>query len=221
MKVLRWLLGVPLLIVCQIYLRGLNKVTLQGSLRRYPKPTIFYANHRSYADGLLTLGDLLFRIYGFKIFSDPPYAPAAEIHFRSPIRKFLLKIFHGLPVKEGNARSNALTLRALCEWIKEGKNVLIFPEGQVNNEFSGFKRGIGKLALINPNGVLVPIWIHNSEELSNACSSKPLKFLLGLKFFKTIRLTVGDPIPAGQFIGQDRETVAKILETKLLGLKTR
>ena len=108
------------------------------------------------------------------------YLAKAEL-FSNPLFGWLIKKYNAIPIARGAFDRRAI-LRAV-ELLKEGKVLLLFPEGTRNRgeRFLEPKLGIGKIAL--EAGVpIVPAYIHNSGGLFAS-------------FFKRKRLIIGFDIP--------------------------
>ncbi len=85
------------------------------------EPSIITPNHQSFLDGFLVVATLPDSIL------KNTYFLAEETHFNTPLRKFLAKHFHILIVNINKDLKGSLQKTA--QLLREGKNIVIFPEG--------------------------------------------------------------------------------------------
>ncbi len=91
-------------------------------IENIPKePSIIAPNHQSFLDGFLIVATLPDHIL------KNTYFLAEETHFNTPFRKFLARNFHILIVNINKDLKGSLQKTA--QLLREGKNVVIFPEG--------------------------------------------------------------------------------------------
>lgn len=115
-------IGVPLLVKSSyMFFKAYNRFEINGT-ENIPSegPIIIAPNHQSYLDGALVSIGL-----PMKIFKDS-YFYATEEHVQGPIRKYLARHNNIIIMESGNLRDSILKL---AEVLKQGKNVIIFPEG--------------------------------------------------------------------------------------------
>lgn len=115
-------IGVPLLVKSSyMFFKAYNRFEINGT-ENIPSegPIIIAPNHQSYLDGALVSIGL-----PMKIFKDS-YFYATEEHVQGPIRKYLARHNNIIIMEPGNLRDSILKL---AEVLKQGKNVIIFPEG--------------------------------------------------------------------------------------------
>ena len=115
-------------IVAMLISRLLHPVTVQG-LERLPRHgALLIANHASNWDPIL-LATALPRDYRLRVMGK-------EELFRNPIVAWAIRVGGAFPVNRGGADIQAV--KTAMQSIKDGQNLLIFPEGTV------IRNGIGK-----------------------------------------------------------------------------
>ncbi len=116
--------GIPLIIL-KYFLKPLFKVyfrlDVKGTENIKEKNAIFISNHQSFLDGFLIISTLPNTVL------KNIYFLAEESFFDSNFKKFIGKIFHVIPVNIN--RNLKETLQKTAFILKNGKSVLIFPEG--------------------------------------------------------------------------------------------
>lgn len=80
---------------------------------------IYMANHVSMFDIPLLLGFIPEDFWGIQ----------AASHFKVPLYGWVLKKYGNLPIDRSNPRASYKTLMEAVEQIKEGKNIMVLPEG--------------------------------------------------------------------------------------------
>jgi 1-acyl-sn-glycerol-3-phosphate acyltransferase len=160
---------------------------------------ILAANHLSYVDPL-TLG--LYVLESGRV----PYYLAKSSLFEVP---FLKRVFIGanqIPVYRGTAdAANALT--AAVDAVKEGKSVLIYPEGSATRDPNCWpmkaRTGVARLAL-ETGAPVVPIAQWGPQRLWKYKTKLPKPFPR-----KRIQITTGEPIDLSKY--QNRPIDAELL----------
>lgn len=137
--------------VCDVFTR----IELHG-YENIPEaqPCVIAANHVSYIDP--------FAMAFFH--EDEICVVARDTLMSNPFSKLLLSSMNAIPIKRGDSR-NLGVFRQLLSYIKEGKSVLIFPEGTRSGDGTLLrgKAGVGLLAM--KAGVpIVPIRSWGFEE---------------------------------------------------------
>lgn len=127
---------------------------------------------------------------------DPPIVGIAcpdEVHFLARETLFKNRLFawyirklNTHPVSRG--RENVATIKKCCELLKEGKKVMIFPEGtrSVDGQLQKGQLGVAMLVL-RTGTVVVPIYIHGTFSVWNCHQKKP-------KLFGKIASVFGAPL---------------------------
>lgn len=128
-----------------------NQVTISG--RQLDEPAIYMSNHRSFSDPLVQANAFdAFIIAKAEVASIPVMHQAAQ----------LTGIIY---VKRESVKSRKATLDTLVETIKNGYNVLIYPEGTTGDQplTKKFKFGAFKSAALN-DFPIVPVAIEYSKQ---------------------------------------------------------
>lgn len=133
---------------------GKTTVTVNG-LENIPeeKPLLYVSNHQSYADIPTIIYALGERNVAFMLKSTMLNIPFIGNY---------LKYMHCIPVDQKNARAAAESVNIAAEEIKNGRSIVIFPEGKrsFNNYPADFKNGAFRI--VKKTGVtLLPIYLHN------------------------------------------------------------
>jgi len=157
-------------------------------------------------------------------FFDPPCVAVScpgEIHFLA--RETLFKSFFGKLISALNAhpvKKNATNLQVMkdvCQLLKEGCKVLMFPEGtrSKDNNLLEIKPGIG-LLLSKSESLIIPTYIHGTFDLWNRKRKFP-------KLWGKTAVVFGSPIRWDDFKDIDRKEaqvlVAEQLTNALKGLR--
>jgi len=121
------------------------------------KTYLYFPNHTSIADVPL-MGAYL-----------PTYANAieADSHFKWPVYKYLVKAYQQIPINRENVRESLKAMNIALERLKNGRAVVIFPEGHRTRtgEIQEFKKLPFAMAL-KSGATLVPISISGMWKLS-------------------------------------------------------
>lgn len=107
--------------MARLFFKAYNRLTITGT-ENIPAqgPFILAANHQSYLDGLLVLAGLPWDTVG------QCYFYAKEDHFRSAMRQRIARHHNIILMERANLKDSILKM---AEVLKQGKNVVIFPEG--------------------------------------------------------------------------------------------
>ena len=142
-------------------------------------PSIITPNHQSFLDGFLIVASMPDRIL------KNTYFLAEETHFNSPLRKFIAKNFHILIVNIN--RDLKGSLQKTSALLKEGKNVVIFPEGARTRDGSllPFKKSFAILSK-ELNIPVVPTVIKGAFEAYPIGSKFPKPKKIEIKYLKPV-----------------------------------
>ncbi len=120
--------------MARLFFRLYNHLTITGT-ENIPAqgPFILAANHQSYIDGPLVLTGLPWHTVG------QCYFYAKEDHFRSATRQMIARHHNIILMERANLKDSILKM---AEVLKQGKNVVIFPEGSRthNGKVGAFKK---------------------------------------------------------------------------------
>lgn len=120
---------------------------------------IIAANHLSFLDPPLLSASL----------GDDVYFLARSSLFQNPFFKGLITGLHAYPI---SAKSS---LKTACDILKDGKKLVIFPEGtrSQTGELCPFKKGVGILA-IKAQCPIIPTYIHGTFDILPKGKKLPL-----------------------------------------------
>ncbi len=196
--------GIPLMILKYI-LKPLFKLyfrlDVKGTENIKEKNAIFISNHQSFLDGFLIISTLPNTVL------KNIYFLAEESFFDSNFKKFIGKIFHVIPVNIN--RNLKETLQKTAFILKNGKSVLIFPEGARTRDGNllEFKKAFAILSK-ELNKPVQPIVIKGAFE----------SFPIGSVFPKPKKITVEylEPVyPDSKDVDKIVNLSRKIIEKKL------
>jgi 1-acyl-sn-glycerol-3-phosphate acyltransferase len=111
----------------------LIRVKVEGIENIDPKKTyIFMPNHVSMLDIPLVLGFIPVDFWGIQ----------AASHFKTPLYGWVLKKYGNIPIDRSSPRASLKTILEAVEKIKDGRSILIFPEGtrSLTPEIGEFKK---------------------------------------------------------------------------------
>lgn len=156
-------------------------------LRRISEnPVIYYANHSSNMDSLiiwLSLTD--------EERQKTSFVGASDYWDKGWLRPYILKnIFNGQTIQRHGSliANNPITI--LENLLKDGKSIVIFPEGTrnlVSEDIQDFKSGLFHLARKMPDVPLIPIYLSNTQKMMPKGTFIPLPIVcqsfFGSEFF--------------------------------------
>lgn len=158
-------------------------LTVKG-LSHLPKegPFILAANHLSFIDPFIILATV------------PPstftqlYTLGWEPFFRSPFRRWIARVGHVIPV--GPETPLVTVLKASVALLRNGKSLLIFPEGErsLDGQLLPFKKGLGVLAC-ELHIPIIPVKIEGSFEVWPPDAKTPQRHPISLTFGQNLRIT--------------------------------
>lgn len=140
------------------FLTGATGVFQDKELLNSPKQKIFFANHTSNMDTIV----LWAALPGYLRKKTRPVA--ARDYWNKPgIRRKIAQEQLNVVLVDRKKELNEDPLDPLRNALKEGFNLIIFPEGQRNNEALPleFKSGLYQLKQEFPDAVLVPVYLEN------------------------------------------------------------
>lgn len=132
--------------------------------QRLPKkgPAILVANHTSHIDTLI-----LMSLFPLKTILEIQPIAAKDYFYKTNFRSWVSTNLIGIiPIeREPEKFSRIHPFAPATEALKEGKIVIIYPEGTRGNSDSigEFKNGVAHLAKQNPEVPVIPIYIHNPD----------------------------------------------------------
>lgn len=140
--------------VSKIVFCGLYSLKVYRHQDVYPDGAIIVSNHLSYFDPLLISTCWQ---------EDLHYVASIKL-FKIPILKNLLHNLNTYPIS-GTVKDLNL-FKQMCDLLKHGKKVVLFPEGGLSNDgqLKRFKPGIAMLAL-RCQCAIIPVYIHGTWEI--------------------------------------------------------
>lgn len=140
------------------YLKKYARLHIEGfdELDQYEGPFIFICNHLSNSDGLI-LNNLLKKKY------DPYFVAGVKLS-NDPITNAGTKMVKNIPVKPNSADKEAIT--NMVKVVKNGENLVIFPEGTRSRTGAMIegKKGILLLARMT-KAKIIPIGMSGTDKL--------------------------------------------------------
>ena len=166
----------------KILFRILYRVEVKG-LENYPKdngPHVIVSNHVSFLDGPLLMSYL-------------PEMPVFAIN-KNVNSKWWAKIFTQFFEMYPLDSTEPMAVKGLIKMLREGRKVVIFPEGRITNNGSLMKiyEGPGKIAELG-NADLIPVRIDGAQYTGFG----RLAGLVKLKWFPKITITICPPVEMG------------------------
>jgi len=149
-------------------------------------------------------------------FLDPPAIAIScpgEIHFLA--RQTLFKSHFGKLITALNSHpvqkeaTNLRVMKDICVLLKEGKKVLMFPEGtrSKNNVLKEIKPGIG-LLLSKSESAIVPTYVHGTFDIWNRDRKYP-------KLWGKTTVVFGTPIEWSDYVDMDRKEAQEHVAQRL------
>ncbi len=159
--------------IIQLIFKVYFRYTAKGIENIPDKPSIIAPNHQSFLDGFLVAATLPDNVL------KNTYFLAEETHFNTPLRRFLARYFHILIVNINKDLKGSLQKTA--QLLREGKNVVIFPEGARTRDGSllPFKKSFAILSR-ELKAPIVPVVIKGAFEA----------YPIGKKFPKPKRIEI-------------------------------
>lgn len=157
------------------------KVEGMENLQNINKPIIFICNHLSNSDGLILN----------KILKDMDVTFVAGVKLsNNPITKIGVNMVKTIAIKPNSADKDAMS--KIINSVKQGNNILIFPEGTRSRVGSMIKAKKGILLVAKlTKAAIVPLGLSGTEKLLPICSEDMSRE----KFqFADVHLNIGKPI---------------------------
>jgi len=184
-----WLLRYMLIAFLSFY----NRLSIEGSENLdKEKQYIFAANHFSFLDLPILIAAI----------KKPIIVPIKSDFFKRFIERSLLHLVNGVPVKNNTMCKESL--KVIIKNIKEGKSLIIAPEGGIsrNGRLQEFRDGASFIAF--KTGIpVVPVAIINADK------ALPLKKILPRPY--KIKVKIGKPIIA-DFSDVNKERIKEYTE---------
>ncbi len=192
-----------------IFIKGANVVS-SGREKLANKQMLYLVNHKGNIDPLVIL-KLIMDLGG----SNPIFIGKIELEkakFASP-----MKLIDTIFIDRDNLRQIHSTIEKQNKYIKEGRSIVVFPEGtrSAKDEFGEFKSGclhpaytnliaIQPIVLFNSGG-----WIEKEDSLGNVYPKRKSHDL---------KAEICDPIQASKFINIDSEIFTQTIRTQMISV---
>lgn len=197
-----------------IYFRLLNRLEVENRGIHRRGPTVFYANHRSFADPFIILFGCLLRPLDLLFGKNPAvWSVAYAGHFRG-WKRYLVKpcriiLQHKL---EDPAHNLAGMVAEVAAILERGEHLLIFPEGKIHRgqhcvDLAPFKGGLTWLAR-NCSATVVPVALVGTDALM------PKRLCLP-RIGRRVQVVFGDPMPSAVWNGKGTREITADLEKRL------
>jgi 1-acyl-sn-glycerol-3-phosphate acyltransferase len=145
-------------LVVKAYANTMLKINVEKRAPFPPGPKIIAANHPTISDPFLVASIL-----------GKSHILITNDVFEMPVAGACLRRLGHIPVVEGNGQA---ALDRAVELLKQGKTIVIFPEGGLSPSDGGFKEartGVARLALLS-GAPVIPVGIHLKSERINRFS---------------------------------------------------
>ncbi|MCG6553909.1 MAG: AMP-binding protein, partial [Candidatus Magnetominusculus sp. LBB02] len=140
------------------YLRRFNRGRLIGIENLPAPPYLISPNHTSYLDAFVVAA-----LLPWEVFSKLYFQGAEDIFRDTPVREFVARLGHVIPIDPNVNLEKAMSMSAYL--LRQGLSLCIFPEGarSVDGTLQEFKKGVGILS--KECGVpVVPVRIDGAYE---------------------------------------------------------
>lgn len=194
-----------ILFVSWCFFRFFYRNQIYGLEHYVKSPAIIAANHLSFLDPPLVASSWPQEIHFL----------AREGLFRNPVFGGLIRSLNSHPVR-GDA-SDVSVFKTILHLLKEGKQILLFPEGSrsENGDLDTIKQGIGML-LMRSQTLIIPVYIHGTYEIWSRHRKFP-------KLWGKTACVIGTPISWESFAHLERreaqEAISKHFAASMHALK--
>ncbi|RLJ70291.1 long-chain acyl-CoA synthetase [Hydrogenivirga caldilitoris] len=187
--------------ILNLFFKLYNRIEVEG-LENLPKPPFILApNHASYLDAFVLASVLPGGV------AENTYFLGEEVYFRNPVARLFGNLAHVITVNINRDLKNSL--RKVAYALKEGKVVVIFPEGARTRtgELMEFKKGVAILSR-ELNIPIVPVGLQGTYDAWSIYDKLPKP--------KKIKVRVGKPLYPDEKSYEElteelREEVGKLL----------
>lgn len=195
----RWGRGAVALTGARVTVTGLERVPGDG-------PVLYVANHQGALDIPILMGYLP---------GTPAFVAKREL-FRIPVLGYWMRRLGCVALDRGDARAAREQLRRGAKRVREGRRLVLFPEGTRSRDPEGrmgpFKRGSLKLA-IQAGAVVVPVTVEGSRFLLPPAAAAD--------FAGEVRVIVGEPVPVPRLDEAARKALPETLHDTIRETRER
>lgn len=188
MKAARYILR---LTGAKVHMKGLENIPMDS-------PVLFVSNHQSHIDNLIIHG----------LINVPKGFVSIVEMLKVPLLRTWMKYMKCVFIDRMDVRQTLHCMEEAVINIKEGRSMVIFPEGKVNSDgvLGEFKRGSLKIAI--KTGVpVVPIALKNSHKLMNRDGSRIQAAEVECIISKPISTIISGKAEEAQLIERVRDTI--------------
>jgi 1-acyl-sn-glycerol-3-phosphate acyltransferase len=163
---------------------------------------VFMSNHISMFDIPLLLGFIPLDFWGIQTSS----------HFKVPLYGWVLKKYGNLPIDRSNARASLKTMMEAVEHIKNGKNIMVLPEGtrSMQKEMGEFKK-LPFLMAKKSGTAILPIAFIGLWEVNNKTSFLVKPGTVRMVFGKPIEASIVNSMNEEQLRQHTRERIEELM----------
>lgn len=173
----------------------------------YSSPVIYYANHSSNIDSIvlwLSLTD--------EGRQNTCFIAAGDYWDKGLIRPYILKnIFNGIAINRTNINRDNNPVDIMERILREGKNIIIFPEGTrniISEDIQDFKSGLYHIARRLPEISLIPIYLLNTQRMMPKGTFLPIPILCQSFFGEPF--TINEPESKTDFLNNARTKLEEL-----------
>ena len=168
---------------------------------------IYFANHQSHADLVLTWAALPQELRGIT----RPIA-AKDYWTASRFKRWITSAVFNAVYVERERKGDEDPLAPLIAALESGDSLILFPEGTRGHaeDPQPFKSGLYNLARQFPDVVLVPAWIHNVQRVMPKGEVVPVPVLCSVTFGEPVKL--GADEARADFLQRARAAVMALRE---------
>lgn len=212
----RWIVLLAATVAGNVLFRMFNRLNVAGRPRHPDGPTIFFANHQSLTDPFVILFGCLLRPFDVLLGRNPAVWSVAYASLFTGWRRLLVKPCR-IILRHNPWEFDELdkTVGEMSAVLRQGENLLIFPEGQRrsgkdHSDLAPFKRGLAWLVQRH-QARIIPVALLGTTELLPIGSFMP-------RLGKRVRVIFGDPVPSSAWNGKNLAEITAELKERLRAL---
>ncbi len=190
-----------------MFIKGANIVSF-GKEKFATKPMLYLVNHKGNIDPLVMLKIIIDSGGTYPIF-------ISKIELQDSKYAAPMKLIDTIFIDRDNLRQIHSTVELQNKYIKEGRSIVIFPEGTrtAKDEFGEFKSGSLYAAYTNLIAIQ-PVVLFNSGGFLEKEDSHGNTY--AKRTSNDLRVEICEPIQASKFINIDREIFAQTIRTQMI-----
>ena len=151
---------------------------------------VYFANHNSHFDTVAVMAALPWEV---RRLTHP--VAARDYWGRRPLRRFIAERLLRAVLIDRHPGPGSEPLAPLEALLRQGRSILIFPEGtrSESDEIAPFKSGIYRLALAFPEVDLIPVYLDNLSRILPKGSWLIVPITCTARFGAPLRVEAGEP----------------------------